>query len=150
MRLFSKGIFIFYFSCFPWVFILVTKRDLPLFLGLSFLFTTVLSDQRFSFLALTHWRVLLLCTSRCSTSISFNTWSRNILIFISWIYASRDCGSRRSTSESCERYVHGLRLFFLDLPSLLIGCEHVDIHLHWLCSFMSVEGLLGTIASIYM
>ena len=40
------------------------KRGFPLFLGLSFLFTTVFSDQRFDILALTFWRVLLLCTSR--------------------------------------------------------------------------------------
>lgn len=136
------------------------KRDFPLFLGLSFLFTTVFFSDHI--LALTYWRVLLLCTSRSlfnsidlqwTSNISFIcTWSRDILVFISWIYNLRDFGSRQSTTESCDRYVHGFFLLFLDLPSFVIDFWHlvceVDILLSPSALVMSVEGSLGTIASI--
>ena len=98
------------------------KRGIPLFLGLSFHFTTVFSDQRFNILTLAFWRVLLLCTSRSlfnSELQNISTWSRDIPAVISWIYNLRDFGSRRSTTESCDRYVRGFFLLFLDLPSLI-------------------------------
>lgn len=140
-----------------WIYVSVIKREFSLFLGLSFLFRTVLSDRWFNFLALTHWRVLLLCTSRSLfnfNQLQFCTWSRNILAFISWICKLRDCGSHRGTTD--DHYVPGLCLVFLGLPSLVIDCgpfvSGVDIFKLFpsiiIILVMSVEGLLKTIASI--
>ena len=144
---------------FSWVYVLVIRGTFLSSLVFLFFSRLFFSDH---ILALTYWRVLLLCTSRSlfnsidlqwTSNISFIcTWSRDILVFIGWIYNLRDFGSRQSTTESCDRYVHGFFLLFLDLPSFVIDFWHlvceVDILLSPSALVMSVEGSLGTIASI--
>ena len=135
------------------------KRDFPLFLGLSFLFTTVFFRSysgvdvlTCSFVSYITFVVQLYRSAVNFKYISFIcTWSRDILVFISWIYNLRDFGSRQSTTESCDRYVHGFFLLFLDLPSFVIDFWHLVCEVDILSPsalVMSVEGSLGTIASI--